>query len=90
MEQGPYSEAYSCLSTQEIPQISRNRNFRFSSNKMSELIPNPSKMNPPQVFTLCIFNVLFNILNSTHTSVNVLNVFLILKTKTHTIAVIVM
>jgi len=75
VEQCP-SEANSRLSTQEIPQISRKRNFRFSSNKMSELIPNLSQMNPPQVFTLYIFNVLFNIiLNSTHTFLNDLIVF---------------
>jgi len=43
---------------------------------MSELIPNLSQMNPPQVFTLYIFNVLFNIiLNSTHTFLNDLIVF---------------
>jgi len=60
MEQDSSSEANSRLTTQEIPQISRNGNFRFSSNKLSELIPNFSQMNPFQVFTLCIFNVLFN------------------------------
>ena len=76
MEQGPSSEANSRLSTPEIPQISQNRNFHFSSNKISELIPKLSQMNPSQVLTLSIFNVLFNIiLNSTHTSLNGLIVF---------------
>lgn len=91
MEKSPSSEAKSRLPTQEILQISRNGNFRFTSKKLSELIPKLSQTNPFQVFTLCIFNVLSNIiLSSTHTSLNGLIVFLIFKTKTHTIAVIVM
>ena len=52
MQQAPSSEAKSRYPTQEISQVSRNRNFRFSCNKTSELIPNISQMNSSQVFIL--------------------------------------
>lgn len=50
MEQGPSLGANSRLPTQEIPQISRNQNFRFSSHKLPELISNLSQMNQPPSF----------------------------------------
>jgi hypothetical protein len=91
MEQVPSSETNIRLSSQEIPQISRNWNFSFPSNKMSELIPNLTQMNPHQVLKLYIFNLIFNIIiKSTHTSINCLILFLIFKTKTHTIVITVM
>jgi hypothetical protein len=76
MEEGPSSETNSRLSAQKIPQISWNRYLRFSANKMSELIPNLSQINPSHYFTLYIFSSYFNInLNSTPRSLNDLILF---------------